>query len=272
MRRLLIVNADDFGLTPPVTRGVVRAHREGIVTSASVMPCARGFDDAVRAYRENPGLDCGVHLTYVEERPVLAGSPPFPRHYPGFFRALAFGRIRLADVEREWRAQVERCFAAGLTPTHLDSHQHLHVFPPLFPIVLRMARDYGIRWVRVPRPPFEKGRRGVGVAVLLASGMIDARRAAGKVAMCDRVCGIGSSGRLDTAALIRSIDAHPGGIVELLCHPGEEDGELLRDYGWWRYRWAGECAALTHPDVRRSLESAGVELTNFRKCGEHQHG
>ena len=263
MKRL-IVNADDFGLTRPVTRGIVRAHREGIVTSASVMPSARAFNDAVQAYRDNPQLDCGVHLTYVEERPVLAGGPPFPRRHLDFFRALALGRIRVRDVEREWRAQVEQCLDAGLRPSHLDSHQHLHVFPALFRIVMRISADYGIPWVRVPRPPVEPGRRGPGIALLLASGMMCRMQAARKVLICDRVAGIGASGRLTVDALIHVLSNLPSGVTELLCHPGEEDEELRRDYGAWGYQWAGELAALTSLEVRARMADERIELATFR--------
>ena len=142
MKRL-IVNADDWGLTPGVNRGIVRAFQHGIVTSASLLVTGSAFEDAVALARDFPALDVGLHLALVEEQAVL---PPealptlvdktgrLPRTKGEFFKRALLGRISWDEVEREIAGQIARFQQTGLRLSHLDSHQHLHMFPPVFQI------------------------------------------------------------------------------------------------------------------------------------------
>ena len=138
--RKLVVNADDFGFTRDVNQGIVEAHRNGILTATTLMATGAAFDDAVRLARENPALDIGVHL-------VLVGEPPFPTTVAQLMRAVLLGRIRIYD---ELRAQVRRILDAGLQPTHLDTHKHTHLLPPVLDAVARLSEEYKIPWVRRP--------------------------------------------------------------------------------------------------------------------------
>ena len=138
--RKLVVNADDFGFTRDVNQGIVRAHGEGILTATTLMATGAAFDDAVRLAREHPSLDIGVHL-------VLVGEPPFPRTVARLMQAIALGRVR---IDEELRAQVRRILDAGLEPTHLDTHKHTHLFPPVLNAVARISEEFTIPWVRRP--------------------------------------------------------------------------------------------------------------------------
>src|SRR5437867_1397844 len=149
--RRLIVTADDVGLDRGMTAGAIRAHREGIVTACSVVANGREFHDAVARLRELPSLEVGVHLTLVEER-ALTTEAPMPRNYVRFLFA------RRTDVERELRAQIEKVLATGLRVTHLNGHQHLHQLPRISRIVRRLAREYGIGYVRVVKDRGGKSR------------------------------------------------------------------------------------------------------------------
>ena len=147
--RTLIVNADDFGFTRDVNQGIVEAHRDGILTSTTLMACGAAFDDAVRLAKENPTLDIGCHL-------VLVGEPPYPPTLAKLLAAVALRRIRIYE---EFRNQVRRILDAGLTPTHLDTHKHTHLLPPVLDAVARVSEEFGIRWVRhtlVLRGRFER--------------------------------------------------------------------------------------------------------------------
>src|SRR4051794_2747636 len=164
--RRLIVTADDVGLHPGMTSGAIRAHRDGIVTACSVVANGVAFDDAVARLRDVPSLEVGVHLTLVEER-SLTGMR-FPRSYAGF----VFSRKDVATIERELCAQIERVLATGLPVTHLNGHQHLHMWPRVFAIVERLASEFGIAYVRRVR---DRGGRGgivrrVSIAALNALG------------------------------------------------------------------------------------------------------
>jgi len=123
----LIVNADDFGFTRDVNEGIVAAHRRGILTATTIMATGPAFAHAVDLSRDNPDLDIGCHL-------VLVGSEGFPATVPALLYALATHRIRIYD---ELAAQVRRILDAGLRPTHLDTHKHTHLLPPVLDAVAR---------------------------------------------------------------------------------------------------------------------------------------
>ena len=269
MRRL-IVSGDDLGLHPGINAGVVRCHREGIVTSASL--CANGgaFEDAVAALRGAPDLDVGVHLTLVGEAPLLPkGSLPtlapegrLPPHFGALFLRLTLRRVRMAEVEEEMTAQVARARDAGLRVTHLDSHQHVHLHPALLPAVLRVARRFGIGAVRAAaRSVSGSGLRPglIGLVSKLGSRRL---RAAG-VRTPDTLVGLAETGRLDEARLRAVVVALPEGTSELVCHPGAGDGAIASAYGWG-FRWDEEAAALTAPAVRETLQREGIQLIAYR--------
>ena len=151
VRTELVVNADDFGFTRDVNAGIVEAHRNGILTATTLMATGDAFDDAVRLAKETPSLDIGCHL-------VLVGAPGFPLTIPQLVRAVALGRIRIYD---ELVQQVRRIVDAGLSPTHLDTHKHTHLLPPVLEAVARISEEFRIPWVRRPFDfPLQPG--GVG--------------------------------------------------------------------------------------------------------------
>lgn len=265
MKRL-IVTADDVGLHPGMTRGALAAHDRGIVTAVSVSPNGRDFEPAVELLRERPRLEVGAHLTLVGERPL---SPPetipslvgpdglLHAGYPAFAARCFLGRIRSVDLETELRAQVERLLATGLRVVHLNSHQHLHVLPRVFEIVLKLAEEHGIPRVRIPNEP-EAGLtpRGLQIAVLNALG----RRAPHRIASPDRTVGVMTAGRLNPARLRRCLD-RVAGLTELVCHPGLGGEELAAAYDWG-YAWEEETAALCDPGLPELLREKGISLVS----------
>ena len=159
MRRTLVVNADDLGLTVGVNNGIFDAHDHGILTSASLMANAPATANAIRCVRSRPTLGIGVHLTLVDGVPML---PPdrvptlvnddgrFRASWKPFIVACLLGRVSMQDVERELTAQVEYVASQNIEVTHLDAHKHVHVYPPVFEVVVRLARRFRIPVVRVP--------------------------------------------------------------------------------------------------------------------------
>lgn len=264
MKRL-IVTADDVGLHPGMTRGALAAHDGGIVTAVSVSPNGRAFEPAVELLRDRPRLEVGAHLTLVGERPLspreaipsLVG-PDGGLHagYPAFAARYALGRLRAADLETELRVQLERLLATGLRVVHLNSHQHLHMLPRVFEIVLRLAEEHAIAAVRIPREPEVRlTPRGLQIAALNALG----RRAGSPV---DRTVGVLVAGHLNPARLRRCLDRVEG-VTELVCHPGLGGAELAAAYDW-DYAWEEETAALTDPALPALLEERGISLGGFR--------
>jgi len=269
MRRL-IVSGDDLGLHPGINAGVLRCHREGIVTSASLCPNGAAFEDAVAALRDAPELDVGVHLTLVGEAPLLppdrvptlAPGGRLPAHFTALFLRLLLRRVREAEVEAEMAAQVARARDAGLRPTHLDSHQHVHLHPALLPVVLRVARRFGIGAVRASRRIVSW--RSLRSALLVLASHRGARRfRESGLRTPDALVGIAETGRLDEARLLGLVAALPEGTSELVCHPGAGDGAIASAYGWG-FQWDEEAAALTSPAVREALQREGVRLIAYR--------
>ena len=159
MTARLIVNADDFGLTEAVNRGIIRAHREGIVTSASLMACGGAFDHAVELARQNPRLGIGVHLTLTQEAPLsdpssvptlASDGERFPRSIFELVRRYRAGKLDAAEIGRELGAQVDRVVETGLRVTHFDGHQHVHVLPDVLAIAHELGARHGIDAARCP--------------------------------------------------------------------------------------------------------------------------
>jgi hopanoid biosynthesis associated protein HpnK len=274
----LIVNADDLGLTPAVNRGVVRAFQSGIVTSTSLLVTGSAFEDAVALARQNPELDVGLHLALVEERAVLGSdvlptlvdeTGRFPRTSAEFIRRAILGGINWLEVEREIAAQIALFQETGLRLSHLDSHQHLHMFPPVFQIVRRLARWVENVWIRNPVGPWRKSpdtpmgrwvqRLGLNLTCLSARRLRDGSQPQ----MPDGMYGFEVSGRLTQSALEQIFRKIPDGLYELICHPGEDDAETRTRYSHWGYRWAEELEALTARETRVVLQEQGIVLTSF---------
>ena len=280
MRRL-IVNADDFGLHAAVNRGILAAHTEGIVSSTSLMAGGAAFDDAVRIAKQCPQLGVGVHLTLVGARPVLpvaevsslldeAGD--FYGSYPLFIKRFLRGKIRLAEVERELAAQIDRVRMAGIQPSHLDSHQHLHVLPGIGGLVLDLSRRFSIRAIRIPAEPVAfigatpatVGRLvGRGGLTMLAN-LFRQHAAAAGIRTSDHFYGMLAGGQLTEPAILAILRRLPPGDSELMTHPGFAD-ESLADAFRWDYQWDAERQALTAPAVRALLAERQIRLISFRE-------
>ena len=280
MRRL-IVNADDFGLHAAVNRGILAAHTEGIVSSTSLMAGGAAFDDAVRIARHCPQLGVGVHLTLVGARPVLpvaevsslldeAGD--FYGSYPLFIKRFLRGKIRLAEVKRELAAQIDRVRMAGIQPSHLDSHQHLHVLPGIGGLVLDLARRFSIRAIRIPAEPVAfigatpatVGRLAGRGGLTMLANLFRQHAAAAGIRTSDHFFGMLAGGQLTEPALLAILRRLPPGDSELMTHPGFAD-ESLADAFRWDYQWDAERQALTAPAVRALLAERQIRLISFRE-------
>ncbi|MHB8765378.1 MAG: carbohydrate deacetylase, partial [Deferrisomatales bacterium] len=272
----LVVNADDLGLSEAVNEGIAEGHRRGLVTAASLMACGQAFDHGADLARRLPGLDPGVHLTLVGEAPLL---PPdrvpslvgadgrFLPAAGAFARRYAAGAVRPDELAQELGAQVARVLARGLRPSHLDSHQHLHVLPGVLRVAVDLAQRHQIPFLRWPAEALGAAALGTPgralelLALRAVCGLAGRPRA---VRTLDRFTGFLAGGRLDPTALAGLFRAlPPGGTCELMCHPGRPDPGSRHRH--WGYRWADELGALTDPAARDVLAARGVRLTSFRE-------
>jgi len=268
-RRQLVVNADDFGFTPDVNSGIVEAHRRGILTATTLMANGDAFDDAVRLARETPSLDVGCHLVLIGGRSLVSGKP-FPATVAQLLVALARRQIRLYD---ELACQTRRVIAAGIRPTHLDTHKHTHLAPPVLEAVARVARDFGIQWVRgpfdLPMGALAAPRltRLVSGALGLLRGRFHGVLVSHGCRTVDHFAGFQLTGRLGCGELVALAASLPEGSTELMCHPGHLDDALRNAPTRLKESRERELAALTAPEVREALERHSIELVNFAGLG-----
>ena len=282
MRRL-IVNADDFGLTSGVNRGIIEAHTHGIVTSTTLMACGAKFQEAVDLASRSLRLSVGCHVLLVDASPVLEASkistlattnsgPPKFRSNLAMFAALAIAaRLDEDEIEAEITAQIRKLQAAGLRVSHLDSHKHTHMFPVVFRPSLRAAKKCGIRAVRNPfEPLFFAGIRNLKRRFqlgILRSFRSAFRRALNEAGMMtpNGCVGILATGGLTLEAFRRLIENLPEGTWEFVTHPGYNDVELDGVRTRLRNSREKELALLTSPEVRELLEREKVELISYRE-------
>lgn len=244
---LLIVNADDYGYTAGVSAGIRQAHRQGIVSSTSVMmtmPAAAV--ELERLQSEAPTLGVGVHLTVTEGRPYR-----LPRFWAPVELASGLASVSATDLQAEWRAQIDACLATGVPLTHLDSHHHAaYRHAKTLELLFALARDYGVP-VRNPYPI------GDAEADALAGAF-----AGSGVRYPRHFVDVFAEGPF-TAALLRVLVALPVGVTELMCHPGLVDDELRRQSPSRAAARAAELAVLTDPGTRAALERLGTKLVSF---------
>lgn len=283
----LIVNADDFGMTAGVNAGIIQAFREGIVTSTTLMANGDAFDDAVERAMQLPGLDVGCHLVLIGGRavappakiPTLAAkNGNLPQSLFDLMGRVSAGLIRRQDIEMEFTAQIERIRAAGLRPSHLDTHKHTHVHPKIMDAFFETASSLGIERVRKPyERPAKTGKNGASAPAgdkkqrLLASlSGVSApifRRGlkAHELKAPDHFFGIAITGLMDAATLQKVIEQLPDGASELMCHPGTSDSALEATGTRLTKSREVELGALIDPNVRASIREHCVHLMPYRE-------
>jgi chitin disaccharide deacetylase len=268
--RRLIVNADDFGRSHSINAAVIRAHDEGILTTASLMVGEPGFEEAVALARAHPRLGVGLHLALLGGHAVAP-----PEQIPGLVDACGcfpenpvragfryfFSRPLRPQLEKEIEAQFERFHRTGLKLDHVNGHLHLHLHPVVFGILTRNARRWGIGHLRLTRDPFghnatlAAGRWLYRGSHALIFGLL-ARRAfpalqAQAIRHTDRVYGLLQHARVDELYVTALLGSLPGGVSELYSHPSLDD-------------FKAEFDALISPGVRARVTEQGIQLIRYQ--------
>jgi predicted glycoside hydrolase/deacetylase ChbG (UPF0249 family) len=263
MRRL-IVNADDFGYTQDVNQGIVEGHRYGILTATTLMANGNAFENAVELAHQTPSLDVGCHVVLVEGSSVRDPSRQLPQTLKQLIQALI---RRDFPVYEEISAQVQKLIRAGIHPTHIDSHKHTHLLPPVLEAVAKVAREFDIQWVR---RPFDFGidnkARLVKRTVAMGMGLMRPRfaTALNGLRTTDHFTGFQVTGALNDERLAHTLEQLPEGLTEFMCHPGRLGPELRNARTRLKESRAIELAALVSPKTRSALERHGIELVSFR--------
>ncbi|MBK9170199.1 MAG: ChbG/HpnK family deacetylase [Bryobacterales bacterium] len=265
----MIVNADDFGFTRDVNEGIAEAHAKGILTATTLMANGTAFADAVRLAARYPELDIGCHLVLVGGDSLLPPYKPLPGSVPELLAAIATRRIRIYD---ELLEQVRRILKAGVAPTHLDTHKHTHLAPPVLDAVARLSREFDIRWVRRPfdlpltavrgEAPWLERTTSDGLRFIRARFMRVLTTHGCRTT--DHFAGFQLTGRFRSQELATLFSALPEGLTEFMCHPGRCTSELRQAPTRLRASREEELAALTDPATREALRASGIALTRYR--------
>jgi hopanoid biosynthesis associated protein HpnK len=279
--RRLIINADDFGLTSGVNRGILESHRIGVVTSTTLMARGKRFDEAVSLATQAPRLSVGCHVVLVDGSPVLsaeqvssliatASPPTFRVSLIRFAGLAAAGRLDPDQIEQEVSAQVEKLQAAGITVTHLDSHKHTHMFPVALRGMLRAAQRCRVKAIRNPFEPlvFTKigGWKRHFQLRLLSRYRATFRNELSKAGMKtpDGCVGIAATGGLTLASFQALLEKLPEGTWEFVSHPGYNDAELDQVRTRLRGSREKELAILTSETAKETLRRENIELISYR--------
>ncbi len=280
MKRL-IVTGDDFGLAKPVNEGIEKAHRNGILTTASLMVGAAASFDAVERARNLGSLRVGLHVVVVEGRPILPPSvvPDIVNSAGEFSDALVlagfsfFFRPRVRrQLESEIRAQFETFHKTGLKLDHVNAHNHMHLHPTVLSILLKVGRDYGLSSARLPYEPplrsWKASRRALAeklawmVFLYPWLRLMRVRMRTAGIRFNDFVFGMADSGSMDTELVIKFLRRLPNGVTEMYFHPATARCPEI-DRTMPHYRHEAELAALTDPRVKETIGICGIDRIAF---------
>jgi hopanoid biosynthesis associated protein HpnK len=283
----LILNADDFGMTQGVNEGIIRAHRDGVLTSTTLMANGPEFAEAVALAKLNPELGVGCHLVLVggpavapkEKISSLADkNGNLPESLGGFVARLSAGLIRMQALERELRAQIEKIRTAGIEPTHVDTHKHTHCHPKVMEAVGRVAKEFGIMRIRKPMENLrdswdstvadQSGHAAELIAAAAARSVTPWFKAVVRnygLRSPDRFLGLAMTGHLGPAALRRMVDTLTDGSTEIMLHPGICDDDLAKSGSRLQMHRDTELAALLDPGVKSALVERDIRLITYRE-------
>ncbi|MFN3467120.1 MAG: hopanoid biosynthesis-associated protein HpnK [Candidatus Brocadiales bacterium] len=280
-KRTLIVTGDDFGLSSGVNQAIIKAHQEGILTSASLMVTGRAFEEAVGLARANPGLSMGLHIVLLQGRSVLSHEKiphlvdpdgNFPNN--SFLAGMRYFFSKKAQLElrSELRAQLERFFSTGLRLDFLSGHLNIHVHPTVFGILVELAQEFGTRTLRLPREelllnlkadssrPFSKLFHYLTFhllshhckKVLTKKGFL----------FPDSVYGLLQYGDMNASYMRHLLGNLPRGVTEIYFHPCilpcQEFTRWMPDY-----HPTEELGVLTSSNVKELIETNSIQLADY---------
>lgn len=271
--KYLIVNADDYGYFSCVSRGILDGARNGAITATGIMANSPNFNQQVEQLLAADELDKGIHLNISYGRPLTSQLQKRFIQWNGQFpdksimaRKILTNQIPVAEIENEWRTQIERCIDANIPIQFLNSHEHLHMLPPLYRIFIKLTGEYNLIYSRYSAPewtlPMSIGATIRNVSLLILHGF-NARQANKKA---PKLLGMNQSGKLSLCYFKKAFLAlKPGIVYELMCHPGHFDSTEIQDPKLLAYHdWTAELDVITSDNFKSLCESQNIQLVRYR--------
>ncbi len=277
MKKFLIVNGDDFGCCKGVNEGIILAHKKGILSSTTILTGGEAFYDAVKLARENPKLSVGLHVCLLKCKPTLPvenisslideKSGKFYPTLTSFLKAYSMGKIDKEDIYKEVKAQFEKLFDSGITPSHFDAHKHSFIFPPVRKIIFDVAEEFKIKVVRFP---FENRKFIYGFSSLPFYSVDvfkylfkrDVKRRGFLIPQ--NFFGLVKTGKWSKEILFKMIENIREGINELMTHPGILDESLEKNETRLKREREVELKLLMDEEIISSLEKKNVKIVSYR--------
>ncbi|MDP8299168.1 MAG: ChbG/HpnK family deacetylase [Candidatus Tantalella remota] len=277
----LIVNADDIGLSASINEAARDCYNSGSITGVSVISCGSAFREGAAILRDIKKTDVGVHLTLTGGFPpreketsrikgLLAGKRSFVKGYGPFLVKYLRGTLKTDEIYRELKAQVSRVKDVGLTITHLDSHEHVHMLPPVLKVTLELAKEFDVPYIRLPLEP--SGAAGVDLSMkdlaryagLKVFAYASKKRLVSGTTGCnDAFLGHFHSGRMNKEILLKLLDIVPEGVCELAMHPGVMSPKLIETSPWHRNAQQ-ELDILLDEGWMSRIEERGITLVSHK--------
>lgn len=268
----LVINADDFGYFASVSRGVIECVRRKAITATGIMANGPRFKETIEWLREFPELDIGVHLNITYGLPLTSGMKACLSCYEKKFqdrmrtaRLILCKKLPVSTVIEEWRAQIKKCLSNGLRIRFINSHEHIHMLPPLFKPFVELTREFNVPYFRYTQPerPTTLDIKPFFRNLILVLLVLLNRRF--KTNNCIRLIGSGMSCKLSLGHLEMCFKKLKGGqTYELMCHPGYYDKKEIEDLNLVRYHsWEEELRLLTGEPMERLLQKYNVKRSRF---------
>jgi len=281
----LIINADDFGCSHTINKAIILAHQQGILTSTSLMVSGEAADEAIHLAQTLPSLAVGLHIVLVSGRAVL---PPkeiphlvdqngnFPNNPLVAGLRCGFNSAVRAELKREIEAQFDRFVSTGLLLDHVDSHEHFHIHPSIFPVLLSYAREYGARGLRLPHDVLSRALKydsvspGLKIVWALFFGFFDhlyrpqAKRA--DLTVTDHVFGLYQTGQMREEYVLNLLNNMHPESAEIFFHPDTAEGGPALGPN------PGDLATLLSSSVREAVYQGNITLSTYTKLKVTEHG
>ncbi len=269
----LIVNADDYGYYPCVSRGIRQAVTQGRVTATGIIANAPNLNEQIERLAGHKDLDVGIHLNLTSRRPLSFKMEEKLNQWEGQFPSayamageILSGRIGLDRVFMEWSAQVETLLGLGLQLQFINSHEHIHMLPSLYKLAMELADEYQIPHIRLTRAEWMSPLSFASLLRNTPLQMMEWMNVKSKLANTPHFIGLNCSGKLNLTYLKKRLSSlKPGLSYELMCHPGQFDPVEITDSRLLAYHaWESELKLLTSDEFITLLDDYNIRLVNYR--------